>query len=147
MFWDSSALVPLLIDQKYTNQAQSIWKSSLTPPLIWWGTSVECASALARLEREAVISADNFQIARRSLSNLCAACHEVQPSSILRDKAERLLRLHLLRSADALQLAAALISSEDLLVPIPLVSFDKRLAEAARREGFRVLNEEEKLRV
>ncbi len=57
----------------------------------------------------------------------------------MRDQAGRLLRLHPLRAADALQLAAAIIACEHQPESLPLVTLDQRLAEAARREGFAVL--------
>jgi predicted nucleic acid-binding protein len=50
----------------------------------------------------------------------------------VRRTAQRLLRVHELRAADALQLAAASTAAEDL----PFVTLDDRLALAAAREGF-----------
>lgn len=52
--------------------------------------------------------------------------------------ARRLLRVHALRAADALQLAAAIAASEADPASLKLVTLDERLAEAARREGFPV---------
>jgi hypothetical protein len=49
------------------------------------------------------------------------------------------LALHDLRAADALQLAAALIACDEQPALLPFVTLDRRLADAARREGFRVL--------
>jgi predicted nucleic acid-binding protein len=49
----------------------------------------------------------------------------------------RVLRLHALRAADALQLAAALEWSGSPAAGV-IVSFDERLAQAAAREGFEV---------
>lgn len=43
------------------------------------------------------------------------------------------------RAADALQLAAALIACDEQPSLPPFVALDHRLADAARREGFRVL--------
>jgi predicted nucleic acid-binding protein len=141
MFWDSSAIVPLLIEQAHTARAQEIWDGSKTAPLLWWGTPIECVSALARLEREQSITASEFDAARAVLKKLCVVSNEIQPSSMLREKAQRLLRLHPLRSADAQQLAAALIASEDLSTLVTFVCFDQKLANAARREGFHLLDE------
>jgi hypothetical protein len=47
--------------------------------------------------------------------------------------------VHDLRAADALQLAAAITASEDRPETLPLVSLDRRLAEAAEREGFTIV--------
>jgi hypothetical protein len=55
------------------------------------------------------------------------------------DVALRLLRNHPLRAADALQLAAALIASEETPQTLEFICLDDRLALAARREGFTVI--------
>ncbi len=57
----------------------------------------------------------------------------------VRNRAIRLLRLHPLRAADALQLAAALTAAAEDPERLHLVSSDDRLSAAAQREGFRVL--------
>jgi hypothetical protein len=49
------------------------------------------------------------------------------------------LRVHPLRAADALQLAAAYIAAERRPSSLELVILDDRLAAAARREGFVLL--------
>ena len=54
-------------------------------------------------------------------------------------RAKRLLGVHTLRAADALQLGAALTAASDDPLGWDLVCLDERLAEAARREGFAVL--------
>jgi hypothetical protein len=51
----------------------------------------------------------------------------------------RLLRVHPLRTSDALQLAAAIVAAEDHPATMPLVTLDERLAQAADREGFPVV--------
>jgi predicted nucleic acid-binding protein len=56
-----------------------------------------------------------------------------EPSQEVRDQARRVLRVHPLRAADALQLAAALVWKGR-----HFVCFDQRLREAAQREGFRL---------
>ncbi len=102
---------------------------------VWWGSAVECASAIARLHREGVLTAAAEREARNLLSELSAAWFEIQPGQSLREQAMRLLRLHPLRAADALQLAAAIEWSGG--APDALfATFDERLREAAIREGF-----------
>ena len=64
---------------------------------------------------------------------------EVQPSDQLRAVATRLLRVHVLRAADALQLAAALTAAERQPASLEIVTFDERLALVAEREGLRVV--------
>ena len=48
----------------------------------------------------------------------------------------RLLQTHSLRAADALQLASALVASQEDPSRLPFMSFDNRLIRAAKREGF-----------
>ena len=76
------------------------------------------------------------------LKSLSAAWHEVQPSQVLRDTAVRLLRVHPLRGADAVQLASAVIAADREPAALEIVSLDARLSVAARREGFPVLSAE-----
>ncbi len=133
-FWDSSALVPLCLTQRISDRARKLYDED--PELVvWWGSPVECASALARLRREAVIDAEGETDARAVLGRLAETWYEVQPGGPVREQAIRLLRIHPLRAADALQLAAGL----EWGGPAPsggFITFDDRLKEAARREGF-----------
>ena len=62
----------------------------------------------------------------------------MQPTDRLHALAQRMLRVHALRAADALQLAAALLASDEEPAGLEVVTLDSRLADAARREGFRV---------
>jgi hypothetical protein len=73
------------------------------------------------------------------LAALSAAWSEVQPTEPVRLRAERLLTVHPLRAADALQLAAALLWGEDTPQGLDFVCLDQNLREAARKEGFAVL--------
>jgi predicted nucleic acid-binding protein len=77
--------------------------------------------------------------ARGRLDRFVATWQEVQPSEPLRDAARRLLRVHELRAADALQLAAAGAASEGRPMTLAFVCLDERLGSAAEREGFPVL--------
>jgi hypothetical protein len=54
------------------------------------------------------------------------------------EMARRLLRVHPLRAADSLQLAAAVLASEGRPSTLEFVCLDDRLGIAAQREGFRV---------
>ncbi|MFN2315916.1 MAG: PIN domain-containing protein [Gemmatimonadales bacterium] len=136
-FWDSSALVPLCLRQPRTEAAR-VLSADDAEMAVWWGSVIECSSAIARLHREGLLSARDEQAARDLLDLLRRSWYEVQPGDAVREQALRLLRLHPLRAADALQLAAALEWSG---TPARggFVTFDARLHEAARREGFRTL--------
>ena len=64
---------------------------------------------------------------------------EVPPIERVRDQATRLLRLHTLRAADSLQLAAAIVLADFEPKTLAFVTLDRPLASAARREGFEVM--------
>jgi predicted nucleic acid-binding protein len=60
----------------------------------------------------------------------------VQPVRGVRTTAIRLLRVHPLRTADAFQLAAAIVAAENHPASLQFVTLDDRLGQAAEREGF-----------
>ncbi len=137
-FWDSSAVVPLLVSEAATLIVQRELEGD--PEVIaWWGTELECVSALARREREGKLEAASIVDALDRLDALSLAWREIQPVGRVRQIAVRLLRVHPLRAPDALQLAAALVAAEDQPASLPFVTLDDRLAQAAEREGFTVV--------
>ena len=89
------------------------------------------------------MSAERISVAMERLKALQGAWHEVQLSQGLRDTAVRLLRVHPLRAADAMQLSAAIIASDREPAALEVVTLDTRLAGAARREGFSVIGPEQ----
>ncbi len=107
--------------------------------LVWWAAETECVSAISRLARDAELNADDVDKALTTLDDLQSVWSEVEPGSPVRSYARRLLRVHELRAADALQLAAAVLGAEHHPALLPLVTLDRRLARAARQEGFPVL--------
>lgn len=137
-FWDSSAVIPLIVPEPETRALGTLLRADASVAA-WWGTRVECAAALARLEREGRITGPNMAQARSRLDVLADQWVEIAPSPQVRDQAERLLRVHALRSADAHQLAAALVAAGHRPATLEFVTIDSRLADAARREGFRLL--------
>jgi hypothetical protein len=134
-FWDASAIVPLLMAEPPTAALQALARRDPVM-LVWWGTEVECASAIARLERDAALDEPAATEAFHRLKQLAGGWHEIDPSDVVREAAVRFLRVHALRAADALQLAAAFVASERRPSSLEVVTIDDRLAGAARREGF-----------
>jgi predicted nucleic acid-binding protein len=134
-FWDSSALLPLLVGETTTDAMRAIAHEDPSM-LVWWAAPVECMSALARLERDGDLVGEVIASALERLDALAAAWNEVQPVEAVRRTARRLLRVHRLRAADALQLAAAVVACEGNPATLEVVTLDERLIEAARREGF-----------
>jgi predicted nucleic acid-binding protein len=134
-YWDTSAIVGLLVDEASSVSVRQQHASD-NEMTTWWGTEVECVSALARLEREGRLGSAAVGAAFQRLDRLAAGWVEISPSTRLRTIAERLLRVHALRAGDAFQLAAAIIAADDRPGTLPLVTRDDRLALAAEREGF-----------
>ncbi len=137
-FWDSSAVVPLCLAEPQTSVVRPLVEADPTV-VVWWGTRTECVSAVMRGQRDGDLDAALAEDARTILERLGSEWSEVQPSESLRVRAERLLAVHPLRAADGFQLAAALLWSRGETAGRHFVSFDQRLREAARREGFAVL--------
>jgi predicted nucleic acid-binding protein len=135
MFWDSSALVPTVVEEPSSARVLDALRKD-PDPAIWWGTPVECHSALRRHLRQAPIPSEG---ALDRLETLVRNMNAIAPSDELRLRALRLLATHPLHAGDALQLAAALAWCQERTQGATLVTLDSRLAEAARKEGFRLL--------
>jgi predicted nucleic acid-binding protein len=136
-YWDSSAIVPLTVTEASTDAMRTIAEQD--PVMcVWWATEVECVSALARLEREGALTDTATTVALERLNLLAESWNEVQPVAAVGSAARRLLRVHALRAADALQLAAAVVAAEGQPASLEIVTLNERLAAAARREGFTV---------
>jgi predicted nucleic acid-binding protein len=138
-FWDASGVVPVLVTEPGSNRMLDVLDED-PEMLVWWGTPVECVSALVRREREGTLSAASLADAVRRLRALGERWQEILPTDTIRSTAQRLLRVHPLRAADALQLAAAVVAAEHDPSSLPLVCLDQRLSEAASREGFSVVS-------
>jgi len=138
LFWDSSAVVPLLLDEAAAEAARSALRDD-PEMVVWWGTPVEVLSALARVERSSAVASADVDLARRALEDLGDRWNEVLPSEEVRERAGAGLLRHAIRAGDALQLGAALTWARGRPRAHRFLSLDERLAEAARREGFDVL--------
>ena len=133
-FWDTSALVPLLIEE---SESAAMRELAATDPrlMVWWATEIEAAAALARLEREGLSEAAGWS----GLSRLAGFAEEwdlVPASDEVKAAAIRMARVHPLCAADALQLGAAVIAAQGSPRALEFVTLDARLAAAARKEGF-----------
>lgn len=134
-FWDTSATVPLCYREPSTPRMLIVAEDD--PSLVvWWGTRTECISAFARYAREG--HEEPVRRARQRLDNLSADWFEIEPSERLRSTAERLLAIHVLRAAEAFQLAAALQWCEGQPLDHGFVCLDARLRRAAEAEGFAI---------
>ncbi len=139
-FWNTSAIVPLCVQEPNSGTVREILVGDPSV-VVWWGTRTECISALMRQVREGSLTPTDERAARHVLQTLMQTWTEMQPSEALRSTAERLLTVHTLRTADALQLAAAIQWCQRLTTGQRLVAFDRQLRDASYREGFMVLPE------
>ena len=136
VFWDSSALVPLCVHEITSRQAQSQLRKSM--PVVWWGSSVEVHSAIARLHRLGKLNDLGKQGALSRLNLLSRGWREILPGDPVRDLAMRLLDGYELRAADSFQLAAALIWCQQRPLRRAFVCAYQRLSKAAKSAGFTV---------
>ena len=137
-FWDSSAIVPLLLPEKQTPFCQSLLKKD-NLMVVWHYTPTELLSAIHRKIRENTLDETDLDLVSQDLEILSESWIEVLPRIVVRERAHRLLATHPLRAADALQLAAAIIATNEKPKGSEFVTFDMNLASAARKEGFVVL--------
>ena len=136
-FWDTSALLPLLVDEPGGRRLRQLLIGDPSM-LVWWCSRVEIASAIARREREGRLKTNEANVAFDALQQLALSWEEIAPYELIRDIAQRLLRTHPLRAADSLQLAAALLAADGEPATLDFMCLDNRLNEAARREGFKL---------
>jgi len=137
-YWDASAVVPLIVDEEHSETSATLLSED-GAVATWWGSRLECVSALRRRERDGGFTTTEVALAVRLLDDLSAGWHELLPGHELRAVAERALAVHPLRALDALQLAAALTWRGPGVPRAEFVCLDERLREAAGREGFDLL--------
>ncbi len=139
LFWDSSAVVPTIVTEPHSREARALLRSD-NRVTVWWATWVECLAAIAQGERAAEYGPEQADQARARLEGLRREWNEIVPSEEVRERAAALLVRHPVRAADALQLAAALAWARGRPRGHRLVTFDIRLAEAGRGEGFTLMS-------
>lgn len=137
-FWESSALVALIVDQEGTSRVRPLEAEGIEASA-WVLSDVEIHSAIERLRREGVLSAEQARHDTADCERVLRRMHRIELIEAVKQRAKRLLARHALRAGDALQLGAALLAADDSPEGLEFVTLDERLAEAAHREGFRVL--------
>jgi predicted nucleic acid-binding protein len=137
-FWDASAIIPLILDEA-GNDAVRVIRLVDRDFTVWWGTRVECFSALTRRLREGTLPENRFRGTLDRLRVIFGRADEISPNEDVRVRAERMLRAYPLRAADSLQLSAAVSWADDRPAGLEFVCLDERLRDAAEREGFTVL--------
>ena len=134
-FWDSSAIVPVLVQEKQTKYCMKLLADD-SDIVVWYLTKVEVMSALCRRWRQEEITDAQFEEAKKRLSFLLDSSYEVTAIQKVRARAIRLLQVHALRAADACQLGAALVVCQEEPARMEMVCFDHLLSDAAKKEGF-----------
>lgn len=137
-FWDSSALVPLVVEEARSAACRALWRADRTV-VVWLLSRTEIVSAVQRLAREGLLDKKEASSALRRVERLARGWTEVDAVDEVRERAERLLAQHPLAAADSLQLAAALVATRDRPRRRAFVTADDRLAAAAEGEGFDVI--------
>ena len=107
--------------------------------MLWWGTPVELVSGACRLRRNGVLDDRDLSLLMTKIDEVVSEADQIDPDEQIRLAALRAVRTHDLRAADALQLAAALVWTDHEPLATGFVCLDKRLRDAAEREGFCVL--------
>jgi hypothetical protein len=136
-FWDSSALVALVIPEAGTARVRT-WVNEDPQIAVWTLTRVELLSALARHRRDRPRAAEQLVRARGEVLEAWERWTEVTAVDVVRAHAERIVERHPLRAADALQIGAAVVFGRGEPSAVDFVTLDAAQAEAATREGFHV---------
>ena len=139
-YWDASALVPLQVQEAPSPTVRRLLEQD-DAVATWWGTPVECASALARRRRRGELTWEQHDRALEALMMMWGGWRLVAPSSDIQADALRMVRSHPLGTGDSLQLAAARAWAMGSPVGFAFVTLDLRLRAAAFAERFTVLPE------
>jgi predicted nucleic acid-binding protein len=133
-YWDASALLPLVVREVRTSSYLRLARSEAV--VTWWGSYLECVSAIQRRAREGLAAPPQTAESYRLLEELAGDWREVGESDQLRRAATRFLRTHKLRTNDALQLGAAMVAGHFEPREVRFRSDDRQLLRAAEKEGF-----------
>ena len=139
-FWDTSAIVPLLLPQPgFTVRARRLVRQH-SQSVVWWATHIEVLSALARLRQSGDTDETGYQHGLRAWATFRAQTRVIEPREKVLALAAGLPEKYGLRALDSFQLAAALGWCQERARHRPFVCFDEKLAEAAEKAGFTVVN-------
>jgi uncharacterized protein len=131
-YFDTSALLKLVIAEDGADQARSLWQQAgeiVVSRLAW----PEAVAALAAAHRGRRVSGEGYRTATHALRSCFERCTMVSIADPLADRAADLAAGYDLRAADAIHLATALAVTEADSV---FVTWDKRLRLAAAQAGL-----------
>jgi predicted nucleic acid-binding protein len=136
-YWDSSAAASLCVAVRSEAVLWGLFQKD--PVVTWWGTELEVLGAIQRLARRAGIASKAREAAESRLAAISRQWRIIEPSEQVRITAELCLRKYDMRTADALQLAAALVWCKQNPKNRGFVCRDARLSAVAAAAGFSVL--------
>jgi len=134
-YFDSSALVKLVIDEPGSEQAALLWDgadSVLTSRV----AHPEVRAALAAAQRDARLDAAAHRRAKADWQQLHRAMRMVELTPQLEQESGDLAERHALSGFDAIHLASALTVAT---APVVVATWDRRLHQAVRAEGLTTL--------
>lgn len=133
-YLDTSAFVPLVIDEPGTSRCLQVWRAAVqllsTRLLV-----VETAAALAQAHRLGRLDVDQYERAQSEAASLLAAINIIEVKPQLVENAAQLTRTYPLRGFDAVHLAGA-----SLMRGVTMVSGDARVLDASRGLGLATVN-------
>ena len=134
VYFDSSALVKLLVQEPGTDLAAELWDgcdAALASRLAY----PEVRAALAAVGRNHDLSDDDLDTAEQAWEQYWAAVRPVELTAAVERHAGQLARTCALRGADAVHLASALaIGDPDLIIAV----WDRRLHTGATTAGLHI---------
>jgi predicted nucleic acid-binding protein len=132
IYFDSSALVKLLVEEGGTEEAAGLWDAcdvAMSSRLAY----PEVCAALAAANRNHTLTEPDLRRAQRSWKGYWATAYPVELNQDVQEHAGTLASRHALRGADAVHLASALaVADSDFHVAV----WDKRLRAGATAEGL-----------
>ena len=134
VYFDSSALVKLVVEEQGTDLAADMWDgcdAALSSRLSY----PEVRAALAASGRNHDLDEDELAAAEQAWEEYWAAIRPVELTAAVERHAGRLAFLHSLRGADAIHLASALAIGDSELV---FAVWDRRLHAGAQVAHLRV---------
>lgn len=135
MYWDTSALVKLYIEEPGSRQMAG-WQHDMRASSVI--AYVEMRSALSRRHRSGHLTVQQVRTAVGQFIADWQAYVRIPLHSDMIDRSACLVEQHALRTLDALHLAAALQLQDDMDEPTEILSADGALLAAATAEGLTV---------
>jgi predicted nucleic acid-binding protein len=127
-----------LLFSNFSTQSKK-WQRKYPKIVIWWGTSVEINSGLARLKRNNALTDKEVVKALQFWEKIRKSSRIVEPVERVVLLANTLPDTYQLRALDSFQLAAALVWCQERPRHRPFITADERLAKAAEKAGFTVI--------